>query len=72
MLKFYDRENEIALLLNTEQKSLETAQMTFVVGRRRIGKTDAIFLYRKIRNNGLWRDTLFQRGFRLFDGTFAE
>ena len=24
---------------NTEQKSLETAQMTFVVGRRRIGKT---------------------------------
>ncbi len=39
MLKFYDRENEIALLLNTEQKSLETAQMTFVVGRRRIGKT---------------------------------
>ncbi len=47
MLKFYDRENEIALLLNTEQKSLETAQMTFVVGRRCIGKTDAIFLYRK-------------------------
>jgi uncharacterized protein len=39
MLKFYDREKEIALLSNTEQKSVETAQMTFVVGRRRIGKT---------------------------------
>jgi AAA+ ATPase superfamily predicted ATPase len=39
MRKFYDRQKEIALLLNTGQKSLETAQMTFVVGRRRIGKT---------------------------------
>lgn len=39
MQKFYNREKEIALLSNTEQKSLETAQMTFVVGRRRIGKT---------------------------------
>jgi len=39
MLKFYDREKEISLLSNTEQKSMEAAQMTFVVGRRRIGKT---------------------------------
>ena len=39
MLKFYDREKEIALLSNIEQKSVEAAQMTFVVGRRRIGKT---------------------------------
>jgi AAA+ ATPase superfamily predicted ATPase len=39
MLKFYNREKEIALLEKIEQKSLETAQMTFVVGRRRIGKT---------------------------------
>jgi len=39
MQKFYDREKEIALLLNTEQKSMEAAQMTFVTGRRRIGKT---------------------------------
>jgi AAA+ ATPase superfamily predicted ATPase len=39
MLKFYNRENEIALLKSIEQKSRKSAQMTFVVGRRRIGKT---------------------------------
>ncbi|GHT61433.1 ATPase [Bacteroidia bacterium] len=39
MLKFYDREKETALLEKIEQKSLESAQMTFIVGRRRIGKT---------------------------------
>ncbi len=39
MLKFYNRENESSMLRNIEQKSQETAQMTFVVGRRRIGKT---------------------------------
>jgi len=39
MLKFYNREKEIALLEKIRQKSLTTAQMTFVVGRRRIGKT---------------------------------
>ncbi len=47
MLKFYDREKEIALLSNTEQKSLETAQMTFVVGRRRIGKPTLYFFIEK-------------------------
>lgn len=39
MQKFYNREKEIALLKNSEQKAQNTAQMTFVVGRRRIGKT---------------------------------
>jgi len=39
MFKFYNREKEIALLENIEQKSHKMAQMTFVVGRRRIGKT---------------------------------
>ncbi len=39
MLKFYDREKETALLEKIEQKSLKAAQMTFIVGRRRIGKT---------------------------------
>ena len=39
MLKFYNRENEIALLKKSEQQSRKTAQMTFVTGRRRIGKT---------------------------------
>jgi AAA+ ATPase superfamily predicted ATPase len=39
MWKFYNREKETALLEKIRQKSTETAQMTFVVGRRRIGKT---------------------------------
>jgi AAA+ ATPase superfamily predicted ATPase len=39
MLKFYNREKETALLETVEQRSRETTQMTFVVGRRRIGKT---------------------------------
>jgi len=38
-MKFYDREKEIALLEDIERKSRSAAQMTFVVGRRRIGKT---------------------------------
>jgi AAA+ ATPase superfamily predicted ATPase len=42
MLKFYNREKEIALLEKIRQKSAETAQMTFVVGRRRIGKTSLL------------------------------
>jgi AAA+ ATPase superfamily predicted ATPase len=39
MLRFYDREKEIAFLDAVEQKSRKTAQMTCVMGRRRIGKT---------------------------------
>ena len=39
MLKFYNREKEIALLEKIQQNSLESAQMIMVVGRRRIGKT---------------------------------
>ncbi|MCL2739119.1 MAG: ATP-binding protein [Bacteroidales bacterium] len=42
MLTFYNREKETALLQKIEQKSLKTAQMTFVVGRRRIGKTSLL------------------------------
>src|ERR1035437_7633007 len=41
-MKFYNREKELALLAKTETKSEQTAQMTFVVGRRRIGKTSLI------------------------------
>ena len=52
-MKFYNRETEIVLLNSIEQKSRQAAQMTFVVGRRRIGKTsllvnanaDKIYLY---------------------------
>lgn len=41
-MKFYNRENELALLDNIEKLSHRSAQMTFVVGRRRIGKTSLL------------------------------
>ena len=39
MFKFYDRKNELQLLSKIKQNSSKIAQMTFVIGRRRIGKT---------------------------------
>lgn len=42
MKKFYDRKNELALLNRIQKASLDSAQMTFLVGRRRIGKTRLI------------------------------
>lgn len=41
-MKFYNREKEILLLQEIERLSQETAQMTFVTGRRRIGKTNLL------------------------------
>ena len=41
-MKFYDRENEIKLLNNSELQSQETAVFTVISGRRRIGKTSLI------------------------------
>ncbi len=41
-MKFYNRDKEILLLKSIEQKSLQSAQMTFMVGRRRIGKTSLL------------------------------
>ncbi len=41
-MKFYNRENELALLSRIKKLSYESAQMTFVVGRRRIGKTSLL------------------------------
>jgi len=38
-MKFYDRENEIALLTETCALSRHSARMTVIVGRRRVGKT---------------------------------
>jgi AAA+ ATPase superfamily predicted ATPase len=37
-MKFYNRTSEIATLQSLEQASIETAQMTMMVGRRRVGK----------------------------------
>ncbi|MCL2183331.1 MAG: ATP-binding protein [Chitinispirillia bacterium] len=39
MRKFYNRENETARLKEVERRSHKSAQMTFVAGRRRVGKT---------------------------------
>ena len=51
-MKFYDREEEIALLKRIVKQSREQSRMTVLVGRRRIGKTelakrcgDAVMLY---------------------------
>jgi len=41
-MKFYNREKEIKNLKNIEQASKESAKMTIIVGRRRIGKTTLI------------------------------
>ncbi|NDV96105.1 ATP-binding protein [Dysgonomonas sp. 521] len=41
-MKFYNREKELALLGKIEKQSQQIAQMTFVVGRRRIGKTSLL------------------------------
>jgi AAA+ ATPase superfamily predicted ATPase len=38
-MKFYNILSEISTLKSIEQASLEAAQMTMIVGRRRIGKT---------------------------------
>lgn len=41
-MKFYNRDKELALLKSIETLSHQQAQMTFVVGRRRIGKTSLL------------------------------
>jgi AAA+ ATPase superfamily predicted ATPase len=41
-MKFYNRESELAQLKQIEDMSHQSAQMTFVVGRRRIGKTSLL------------------------------
>ncbi len=38
-MKFYNRENELALLERIKERASTEAQMTMIVGRRRIGKT---------------------------------
>ncbi len=41
-MNFFNRESEIEFLKSIEEKSKKNAQMTFVVGRRRIGKTSLL------------------------------
>ncbi|MFD2554726.1 ATP-binding protein [Sphingobacterium tabacisoli] len=41
-MKFYNRENELLQLRKIEDRSTHVAQMTFMVGRRRIGKTSLL------------------------------
>lgn len=42
MMKFYNREQELAELERIRGRSLQNAQMTVMVGRRRIGKTSLL------------------------------
>ena len=48
-MKFYDRENEIKLLNDSELLSQENAVFTVISGRRRIGKTSLIL--KSLENN---------------------
>ena len=41
-MKFYNRENELKLLRGIELQSKASSKMSFIVGRRRIGKTTLI------------------------------
>jgi AAA+ ATPase superfamily predicted ATPase len=41
-MKFYNREKELELLSSIKERSVTDAQMTVVVGRRRIGKTSLL------------------------------
>lgn len=41
-MKFYNRERELQKLLSIQKKSEKSAQFTYVVGRRRIGKTSLL------------------------------
>ena len=41
-MKFYNREKELAQLQKIRQRSTQSAQMTVVIGRRRIGKTSLL------------------------------
>jgi AAA+ ATPase superfamily predicted ATPase len=41
-MKFYDRINEIKTLQDIEKRSKQNAQMTVVMGRRRVGKTELL------------------------------
>jgi len=41
-MKFYDRDNEIETLQAIENRSKKNAQMTVMMGRRRVGKTELL------------------------------
>jgi AAA+ ATPase superfamily predicted ATPase len=44
-MKFYDREKEMSFLEKTTEKALSAAQMTLLIGRRRVGKTSLLTRY---------------------------
>jgi len=41
-MKFYDRQNEIRILLENEKQAERTAMFTVLIGRRRVGKTSLL------------------------------
>ena len=43
-MKFYNREKELARLAKIEKQAEKSAQMTFMVGRIRIGRIHVVWL----------------------------
>ena len=41
-MKFFDRETEIAKLLEIRARAHESATLTLMTGRRRVGKTELV------------------------------
>ena len=41
-MKFFNRTQELSLLREIREKSLDNAQLTVITGRRRVGKTQLI------------------------------
>ena len=58
-MKFYNRDSELADLQRIEQLSYNNAQMTFIVGRRRVGKTK--LLLEATKNSPNFRTRIAQR-----------
>lgn len=62
-MKFYNREKEIKLLAEIQQAAEENAQMTTLMGRRRIGKTKkAVVAEIKRNRQNIKMDVLMQKG----------
>ncbi len=52
MMKFYNRDTELALLRDLTQRSAQFSQFTAIFGRRRVGKTELVRQH--LRNRGLY------------------
>lgn len=53
-MRFYDRNNELNLLKKTTSLAQNSAQMTVITGRRRVGKTELVVNYLNEIKNGAY------------------